>query len=628
MTPAASGSTLAALAAIALSCLVSGLALVLTRRARVSGALLAAAGATGVVGAVLCGSGLTSPGWPLVVISAALLLPLALTTYPRPHWRDPVDLLGLILIAATGVVVVTVFTRPSSLASLGLLVVMILVGHTWWRLERASGPERRALQWMAVVVGGTSVIGFLVWFATEGSAVSQWAVIVLVVIGPALWVGVAAPEIVDVRGVAVSTVVWVITTLTYLAIFVGLASIVELTGGMTPGLGALALVGMLAATTVHPLRLLLRGAVDALITGTRPAPLDAAQELVGQIRDDPGQALHDIRAALALPWVALRVRGRDVATSGVPTPHTHTVVVDPQAELVVGLRAGDLSMPRDDRLVLDLVAPLLAQVLRAQALVAELHAARERSVVALAEERRRLRADLHDGLGPRLTGVAFTADAAVNMLRVDPDGAEALLRTLRGEVAAAIADIRDLSYALRPPALDELGLLGALRQLALGLRTARGGPLTVSVEGGGDLSALPAGVEVAAYRIVAEALTNIGRHSSSSRAAVTLHRDDVGLHLTVEDEAGTLPGVRWVPGVGLSSMSDRANELGGTLTAGPTRSGGRVSAFLPATGAALLAGQTLDHLHPGQVRDQSSREPQLGPAHPSTDDDPLGVDHA
>ena len=94
-------------------------------------------------------------------------------------------------------------------------------------------------------------------------------------------------------------------------------------------------------------------------------------------------------------------------------------------------------------------------------------------MTALEEERRRLRRDLHDGLGPRLSGIAFTSDAARNLLRTDPDAADALL-PLRAETTTAIDEIRQLVYAMRPPALDELGLVPALRQQATGLRGSAG----------------------------------------------------------------------------------------------------------------------------------------------------------
>lgn len=579
MTPAVPASTLVALAAVALSCLVTGAALMVARRAVTAGALLVAGGLVGGVAVVLSGSGTTSIAWPALVAAGGLFLPLALTTYPRARLSHPVDFAALVVVVTSGVLLIAQSTHPSVVGSLGFVIGVTLLAHTWWRLERTEGDERRAVLWMALAVGMASAVGALLGFAWEGSAVSRVAIVVLVVVGPTLYVGVAAPEVVDVRAAVVSAVVAVIAVLAYLAVFVGLATLLELTAGADPEVGALAVIGALAALTLQPLRVVLRGVVDQLLFGARPDPLGAAHELAGHIGDDPVLALRAIREALVLPYAALRVDGAELAASGASTPHTHTVVLDRDAELVVGLRSGDLAMSRGDRQVLDLAAPLLAQALRAQALVAELHASRERTVAAIAEERRRLRRDLHDGLGPRLSGIAFTSDAARNLLRVDPDGADELLRTLRAETVTAIEDIRGLVYAMRPPALDELGLVGALRQQAGGLRSARGERLVVFVEAADDLSSLPAAVEVAAYRIVGEALTNVGRHTSSPCATVSLRLVPHALRVSVhDDDRAAAP---WRAGVGLASMRDRATELGGTFAAGPSLSGGHVEAVLP-----------------------------------------------
>jgi signal transduction histidine kinase len=204
-------------------------------------------------------------------------------------------------------------------------------------------------------------------------------------------------------------------------------------------------------------------------------------------------------------------------------------------------------------------------------------------VAALEEERRRLRRDLHDGLGPRLSGIAFTSDAVRNLLRSDPGAAEDLLRELRAETVTAIGEIRQLVYAMRPPALDELGLVPALRQQATGLRSHTGSPLAVTLTAPTDLPPLSAAVEVAAYRIVMEALTNVARHSPSEAAGVRIEAPPGWLSLVVTDDCPPAMGesTSWQGGVGLTSMRERAAQVGGSLSAGPTATGGRVEALLP-----------------------------------------------
>jgi two-component system NarL family sensor kinase len=170
-----------------------------------------------------------------------------------------------------------------------------------------------------------------------------------------------------------------------------------------------------------------------------------------------------------------------------------------------------------------------------------------------------------------LTGIAFTADAA--RLAAGDDATIPMLDRIRSEVERAIQEIRELAHGLRPPALDELGLVGAIRVQA---ETLSG--LEVEVDCG-DLPALPAAVEVAAYRIVMEALTNVARHSGASRATVSLGIE--GEHLTVVIEDDGHGEGDWVPGVGLTSMKERAAELGGAVAHDATESGTTVTARLP-----------------------------------------------
>jgi two-component system NarL family sensor kinase len=217
--------------------------------------------------------------------------------------------------------------------------------------------------------------------------------------------------------------------------------------------------------------------------------------------------------------------------------------------------------------------------LHAVLLSQELQRSRERLVAAREEERRRLRRDLHDGLGPILTAVTLKADAARSTLHAAPGQARELLAELRGDANQAIGDLRRVIYDLRPAALDELGLLGALGQQVD--RFTRQG-LSVSLHVPPTLPVLPAAVEVAAYRIITEALTNIARHAHAQHASIVVAIDGE-LCLEVHDDGatGTTNGDGWRPGVGLMSMTERVAEVGGTLKAGPSPTGGRVSARLP-----------------------------------------------
>lgn len=146
----------------------------------------------------------------------------------------------------------------------------------------------------------------------------------------------------------------------------------------------------------------------------------------------------------------------------------------------------------------------------------------------------------------------------------------------------AISDIRQLVYELRPPALNELGLEGAIREAAA---TLRQNGLKIEVSSKNPLPQLPAAVEVSAYRIAQEAITNVSRHAKAQNCEVllTLVEEDDQKHLGIEilDNGIGLPGGQ-SSGVGAHSMRERAEELGGRFTIHPGANGGtHVTALLP-----------------------------------------------
>jgi signal transduction histidine kinase len=319
--------------------------------------------------------------------------------------------------------------------------------------------------------------------------------------------------------------------------------------------------------------------MDEILFGGRPDPLDAATRVVDTIGRDPDEALEAVRGALSLPYVALRRGDEVLARAGEPGDHLRRIVADGEGAdatiLDVGMRPGDLRLASGDLHVLRLVTPLMVQLVRATELSTQLQQSRTKALTVIADERRRLRNELHDDLGPTLTGVALTTDAARNLIESDPGTAQDLLTAVRNDVTTAIEQVRHIAYGMRPPALDEIGLVEALRQQSQGL--SRDLQVTFAVDG--DLADLPAAVEVAAYRITMEALTNVARHTSSTTALVALSRTESSLTVEVHDDGG--PSPPWHRGVGLASMQERVTELGGTVTAEPGPAGGEVRALLP-----------------------------------------------
>ncbi len=231
-----------------------------------------------------------------------------------------------------------------------------------------------------------------------------------------------------------------------------------------------------------------------------------------------------------------------------------------------------------ERRLLEDIAHQAGVAVHAVRLTADLQKSRERLVTAREEERRRLRRDLHDGLGPHLASQSFKLEAARDSIRNNPDHAEVLLNDLISKTQNTISDVRRLVYALRPPALDELGLIAAVREHAAQCEL---NGVRITVTAPDHLPALPAAVEVATYRIVQEALTNVMRHAQARTCAVSIELKNGALSLQISDDGIGLSRDHH-RGVGLNSMRERAEELGGQWVIEPAPNGGTwVKAELP-----------------------------------------------
>jgi signal transduction histidine kinase len=329
--------------------------------------------------------------------------------------------------------------------------------------------------------------------------------------------------------------------------------------------------------------------------GERDDPYHALSRLGNRLESTfaPDKVLSTIvetvAQALKLPYVAIALVVADeyeIATEfGQPVKDPLILPLTYQAEtigqLICGPRSPGEPFNAAERLLLEDMAHQAGVAVHAVRLAADLQRSRERLVTAREEERRRLRRDLHDGLGPELASLILKLQAARNLIDRDPNAADTMLAELKTQVQEAIADIRRLVYDLRPPALDELGLIPAVRETAASHNMAGG--LRVEVEGPDAMPPLPAAVEVAAYRIAQEALHNVATHSSADRCVVRFTLKDA-LELEVLDN-GVGPPDSLRAGVGLTSMRERASELGGSFEFEPIVEGGaRVYARLPLAG--------------------------------------------
>jgi two-component system, NarL family, sensor kinase len=550
--------------------------------------------------------------WPLAI---GLCLPMALLLFPdgRPPGRRWRWLIWAI--AAEAVLFELMAAGPGSQTFDGRSVTPYLalpahdrLGALWaasniaWaailalvlaslvvRYRRGGDVERRQLLWLVLAVVVVLAYAGVAWGIFSAGPVLGLLVIPLIPV--AVTIAILRYQLLDIRLVVSRALVYGLLTATAAGVYVGLVAVLDVLVRSRVNLGSAIAASIIVAFGFNPARVRLQRLIDRALYGDRRDPVRAVS-LVGERLAGTGTTgLPDVLEALCeslrLPFAAVRYGPAEVAAHGTAPELLHGTGLSYDGirigELIIGLRTGQRRLGSQDIGVLELLAGPLALALHATALSAALQESRVGIVAAREEERRRLRRDLHDGLGPVLTGIAFKTDAARNTLPANPARASELLGQLRADTTAAITDIRRLVYGLRPPALDDLGLIESLCQQSARLaQRPDGGSMAVQMDAPEDLPPLPAAVEVAAYRIITEAMTNAARHSGATSIKIKLAlADSDGLRIEVSDD-GAGRQSSWQAGFGLISMRERAAELGGSCEAGPgPDGGGRVTASLP-----------------------------------------------
>jgi signal transduction histidine kinase len=496
----------------------------------------------------------------------------------------------------------------SSLAALFSLFV---------RLHRAQGVERQQLKWF--LYAGWPAVAFFSFFWDSFRRLYfpylefldstfipfQWLftytyyipVFALMLVPVFTYIAIVRYHLYDIDVVINRTLVYGALSACVVGIYV--LAVVAL-GALFQARGSLA-VSLLAtgfvAVLFQPLRSRLQRGVNHLMYGERDDPYAVISRLGKRLEAAlaPETVLPTIvgivREALKLPYAAIALPQDGnyfevVAASG-EEPSADPLVLplsyggESVGELLLAPRAPGEGFSAADRRLLDGLARHAGVAVHGVRVMADLRRSRERLVLAREEERRRLRRDLHDELAPTLAALGLSAATVGELIPTDPKEAALANEKLRSAIRATVGDVRRLVYDLRPPALDELGLVEAVRQRASRYGVGDEG-FPATVEAPDELPPLPAAVEVACYRIVQEALMNVSRHARASSCTVRLACAD-GRALTIEvtDDGAGLPETPG-GGVGLSSMRERAAELGGEceiVRSWP--SGTRVLARLP-----------------------------------------------
>ncbi|MDH3943655.1 MAG: histidine kinase [Anaerolineae bacterium] len=350
------------------------------------------------------------------------------------------------------------------------------------------------------------------------------------------------------------------------------------------------------AVAIQPLHSAAQRFVDRMMYGKRTEPIKILEELGEQLQatSSPKAALEEIVNVLAitlkLPYAAIILEGDGgiVASHGESIPETFKFPIIFQS-LNVGIlevapRSTDEEFDESDQSILRQIAMQAGPVAHAIHLTADLQRSRQKLVTAREEERRKLRRNLHDSIGPQLASQTLTLDALEVLFEDDPEAAIDLLHELKKLSSTAIQDIRNLVYELRPPVLDQIGLSGAINEMVAGFRRS-GVRFRANIEI--TYSDLPAAVEVAAYWIVQEALTNVIKHAKAKNCIISIDSTHSPISnelvLVIEDDGnGFDPKAR--AGVGMQSMRERAEELNGRFEIAKATIGGtQIKAHLPYT---------------------------------------------
>lgn len=547
---------------------------------------------------------LSSPGWLVTRGCLLILVPLVFpVSRPASRFARRVWWVGVATIAITAAAHSRVFTfehfqgrAPSAFERFAADVELWGQRAMWFlavlaavemltRIAQLQPALRRMYAPFAAVVAFTLVPSGVQLFSAAFDVTVSWAddrheLWASMALPVVLAVGILRHGLLDIRVVLRRATVYALliaaAAVVYSAV-IGVVSVFVTASATTTTRSAVLATGVIAAASV-PAYVRIERLVARHLFGRRDAPFAAVAALGERFESshDHDDVLELVAATVAeqlrLPYVAIEVSPTDddrpsrLANVGTPVGPVEDFPLVFQGVAIGSLRAGTRS-ERDrfgasERAVLVDLARLAGVVAQSARVTDALRRSRVALVAAREEERRRLRTDLHDGLGPTLAGVGLGLSVAADRLEADPDLAR-LLRDLDAELQAAIQDIRRVVQGLRPPNLDELGLVGAISQHAdrVSRRAGAAGP-QVCVDAPDPLPQLPAAIEVAAFRVVMEAITNVVRHAQASRCDVTITCHD---HLTIAIVDNGRGLIRSVDGVGLTSIRDRIADAGGRL---------------------------------------------------------------
>jgi signal transduction histidine kinase len=569
---------------------------------------------------------------PAILPMTFLLLLFPDGRVPSRKWKPVAWASAVGLISATFFMALIAGMHPGEMLEMGIieetlgkgilnlltitLVPMLVIGvigsvvSVFVRFRGSKGAERQQLKWMAYA-GSILILGIILGSVLTGALPNNQVASELgIILTSTAQLGIVVAAAIAILKYRLYEIdILINRTLVYgglTAITVGIYILVvgylgELLQVQNNSIVPFMATG-LVAVMFQPIRLRLQGLVNRMMYGERDDPFSVISQLNVKLEAaiQPEIVLptlvETVAQALKLPFVAIEIGNPEavevVAKTGKPQQDYEEFPLTHQSEvignLVVACRGPGEIFNESELKLLRNIARQASVAVQAVKLTTDLQRSRQDLVTTREEERRRLRRDLHDGLGPVLASQSLKIAAAGQLMEADPAKAKRLLKEIDSQNEATLEEIRELVYELRPPALDELGLAGAIRDFSAGMKLNPNSSTELEIEilePIEGLPPLPAAIEVAAYRIVTEALTNVSRHSKAHRCKVSFNIESINgsrvFLLEISDDGEGLP-LKRKPSVGMRSMRERAEEIGGNIQieSGQNR-GTRVSARLP-----------------------------------------------
>jgi len=545
---------------------------------------------------------LISPRWRTVLWLAALGLAgthfaVALHPGPLPLWGKKFNPDGIPELAGVLDIILQLTQLLLVIGILGSLAAFVI------RIHRARGIERQQMKWLGYALGLmllSIVFSAITWLVLTGNTLmillsDLLTYLALLGIAVATSIAILRYQLYDIDVVINRTLVYGALTASVVLIYVllvgGLGTFFQAQGNLIIALLSTGLVAVL----FQPLRDRLQRGVNRLIYGERDDPIETLSRLGKQMEvalpsDQVLPALvKTIAQTLKLPFVGI-TRGQDI-TFGEETIKPVAFPFLFQGEttgvLLASTRSPGESFSSTEIHLLQNLAHQAGVVVRNAQLTVDLQRSRQTLVTAREEERHRLRRDLHDGIGPAMAGLTLKLDAARELVssglesgkKEELEEAVNLLSELKTQTQDTVQNIRHIVHTLRPPSLDVLGLIPALEAHFGQVATPRSLNIQMTTSPQ-NFPRFSAAVEVAAYRIVLEAVTNVINHAQARICEVFLNLENGNLKMEIKDDGIGLPEAR-KHGIGLDSMRERAEELGGRFELLSSRKGTQVRAEIP-----------------------------------------------